>query len=357
MKPKEPLENTGQPERPSCAIPRSFEEVEAAILARPKATPATGVMGPYFTLEKSRLQFQGKDVGRMVQQFNQSIRLAKAMAKVLGVDDQDAILSTAINTMKNVHGVDMFHMTHGRPMVVEDVADEFMSATSLGTCMGFTRAPATAVNRCLEAMGMQVRGAGATLYVPTAKGRAYATFRSFPKNETECLVHLFWRPSILPLLERHLVEQVPVVDSGGDSTGAESGGSSGDGLVQVGETEIGGVRVPSVDARELHAFLGVGKDFSTWIKDRIKEYQFVENQDFVCSPILGSKNMSSGRGGHNRLVYSLALDMAKELSMVERTEKGREARQYFLACEKALYAAGRSPAAGLSAANEKPKLS
>ena len=44
---------------------------------------------------------------------------------------------------------------------------------------------------------------------------------------------------------------------------------------------------------------------------RIKQYGFVENQDFVCSPILGSK----GRGGHNAKEYHLTLDMTKELSM------------------------------------------
>lgn len=96
--------------------------------------------------------------------------------------------------------------------------------------------------------------------------------------------------------------------------------------------EIGGNLVRTVDARELHRFLEVGKDFSTWIKDRIQQYNFEQNQDYVCSPILGSK----GRGGHNRISYHLTIDMAKELSMVERTAKGKEARLYFIECEKRL---------------------
>jgi phage anti-repressor protein len=76
----------------------------------------------------------------------------------------------------------------------------------------------------------------------------------------------------------------------------------------------------------------VGKDFSNWIKDRIEQYDFLENQDFVCSPVLAT----NGKGGHNRKDYHITLDMAKELAMVERNEKGKQARQYFIECEKRL---------------------
>ena len=86
----------------------------------------------------------------------------------------------------------------------------------------------------------------------------------------------------------------------------------------------------SVDARDLHAFLEVGKDFSTWIKDRIQQFGFVDGQDY--SPISG--NRSDGMPGKARAEYTLSMDMAKELSMVERTDKGKQARQYFIACEK-----------------------
>lgn len=106
-------------------------------------------------------------------------------------------------------------------------------------------------------------------------------------------------------------------------------------LIPVAAGEIGGEAVQTVNARDLHAFLEVGKDFSTWIKDRIDQYGFVENQDFVCSPVSGSE----GRGGHNRKDYHLAIDMAKELSMVERNHKGKEARQYFIECERQAKAA------------------
>ena len=88
----------------------------------------------------------------------------------------------------------------------------------------------------------------------------------------------------------------------------------------------------AVLARELHRFLGVGKDFSTWFKDRVDKYKFVKNQDFILLPQIGEQK--EGRGGHNIKEYVVSLDMAKELSMVENNERGREARRYFIECEK-----------------------
>lgn len=87
----------------------------------------------------------------------------------------------------------------------------------------------------------------------------------------------------------------------------------------------------AVSARELHEFLEVGKDFSTWIKNRIDEYDFAENEDFSLLPNFGEQN---GRGGHNKIEYALSIDMAKELAMVEKNAKGKQARRYFIAVEK-----------------------
>ncbi|EOV3881487.1 antA/AntB antirepressor family protein, partial [Escherichia coli] len=87
------------------------------------------------------------------------------------------------------------------------------------------------------------------------------------------------------------------------------------------------------NARDLHTFLGVGKRFASWITERIAEYGFVENQDYmIASQIREAK----GRGGHNRKEYHLTLDTAKEFAMVERNEKGRQIRRYFIECEKKL---------------------
>jgi phage anti-repressor protein len=76
-----------------------------------------------------------------------------------------------------------------------------------------------------------------------------------------------------------------------------------------------------VSARDLHAALGVGRDFSTWIKDRIEKYGFIEEADF--SPDLGKS-----AGGRPAVEYWLSLGMAKELAMVENNEKGRAVRLY-----------------------------
>ncbi|EFS1956954.1 phage antirepressor Ant, partial [Escherichia coli] len=86
-----------------------------------------------------------------------------------------------------------------------------------------------------------------------------------------------------------------------------------------------------VNARDLHGFLEVGKDFSNWIRARLNEYGFVENLDYI----LFSPNLAK-TPGRRRKDYHLTLDTAKELAMVERNEKGRQIRRYFIACEKKL---------------------
>ncbi|EMY3377880.1 antA/AntB antirepressor family protein [Escherichia coli] len=104
-------------------------------------------------------------------------------------------------------------------------------------------------------------------------------------------------------------------------------------LIPVFDGTINNEPVLLCNARNLHAFLGIGKMFAHWIKDRLGEYGFVENQDFV---IACQNWQAKGRGGHNRKDYHLTLDTAKELAMVERNEKGRQIRRYFIECEKKL---------------------
>ena len=101
---------------------------------------------------------------------------------------------------------------------------------------------------------------------------------------------------------------------------------------------IGGQNVLGIDdARNLHECLGVGRDFSTWIQKRITRYSFVEGVDYQYfdSPKRGNQKLSHG-GDRKSKTYSLTLDMAKELAMVENNEKGRLIRRYFIWCENQL---------------------
>ena len=52
-------------------------------------------------------------------------------------------------------------------------------------------------------------------------------------------------------------------------------------LINLQPQTINGNTIETVSARELHAFLEVWRDFSTWIKDRISKYEFVENTDYI----------------------------------------------------------------------------
>ena len=70
--------------------------------------------------------------------------------------------------------------------------------------------------------------------------------------------------------------------------------------------------VETVNARELHTFLGSKRDFSTWIKNRIEKFDFIADLDFTT--ILGESS-----GGRPGIEYHISTDMAKELCMVEGT--------------------------------------
>lgn len=95
-------------------------------------------------------------------------------------------------------------------------------------------------------------------------------------------------------------------------------------------TERDGLK--AVSARELHAFLESKQDFSTWIKNRIEKYGLTESVDFQAFHRF--VECQNGIGGTNRIEYALSVSAAKELSMVEGNEKGKEARRYFITCER-----------------------
>ena len=90
----------------------------------------------------------------------------------------------------------------------------------------------------------------------------------------------------------------------------------------------------TVSARELHEFLEVGQDFTNWIK-RMINYGFELNQDFTVAKI--------SEGKVTKHEYIISLDMAKEISMLQRSKKGKQARQYFINCEKKLKEVVKKP--------------
>ena len=80
------------------------------------------------------------------------------------------------------------------------------------------------------------------------------------------------------------------------------------------------------NARDLHSFLEVGKVFGAWIQDRINEYGFIQDEDYLV--------ITERTNGRPRKEYHITLDMGKELGMVERNERGRQIRKYFIECER-----------------------
>ena len=82
-----------------------------------------------------------------------------------------------------------------------------------------------------------------------------------------------------------------------------------------------------VSGRELHEFLEVNEKYTDWFK-RMIEYGFAENVDFI-----GLSEKSEKLGGRPRMNHAMTLNMAKEVSMIQRTEKGKQARLYFIDVE------------------------
>ena len=96
-------------------------------------------------------------------------------------------------------------------------------------------------------------------------------------------------------------------------------------------TEQKGIQL--VDARELHRRLKVQTSFNHWFNRRVSEYNFDENKDYFTENQLLDKN--DKKYPHRpRTEYFLTIDMAKEIAMVERTEVGKEIRNYFIEMEK-----------------------
>lgn len=99
-------------------------------------------------------------------------------------------------------------------------------------------------------------------------------------------------------------------------------------LINLQEQDDGTV---AVSGRELHEFLEINTRYNDWFK-RMVEYGFEENQDFIA---LTQKRVTAQGNTTNYVDHVLTVDMAKEVSMIQRNEKGKRARRYFIQVEKA----------------------
>ncbi len=97
------------------------------------------------------------------------------------------------------------------------------------------------------------------------------------------------------------------------------------------EIKVNKNQEPVISGRMLHEFLEVATPYKKWF-DRMVEYGFVENNDYA--EVLDKNVQKSETGGRPEIDHALKLDMAKELSMIQRNEKGKLARQYFIEVEK-----------------------
>lgn len=100
-----------------------------------------------------------------------------------------------------------------------------------------------------------------------------------------------------------------------------------EGLVPVYETSTG---QKVVYGSELYGCIGSKRQYADWIRGRISECDAVENEDYETF----SQNCEKPSGGRPKTEYIIQLDMAKEMAMLERNDKGKQVRRYFIQVEK-----------------------
>lgn len=109
---------------------------------------------------------------------------------------------------------------------------------------------------------------------------------------------------------------------------------------------------PIVSGRTLHRELGVGTEYAKWMT-RMTEYGFVEGQDFNSVKIDEVRREGNRHVKREITDHALKLDMAKEIAMIQRTEKGKEVRQYFIQVERDYNSPEKVMARALLMANNK----
>lgn len=106
-------------------------------------------------------------------------------------------------------------------------------------------------------------------------------------------------------------------------------------IITISQTMINNTKVNSVNARDLHEVLESDTKFSDWIKRRLDETDAILNADYI---IVSQKRETITEYGKKASIiteYILTTDIAKEIAMMERNEKGKQVRRYFIEVEKA----------------------
>lgn len=100
--------------------------------------------------------------------------------------------------------------------------------------------------------------------------------------------------------------------------------------IQIQDRQVGDELVQTCNGREIHAELGVAKDYTSWVKAQLKRGRFIENRDYLNFTQKG-ENSSRGRPTSE---YHFTLEAAKHIGMMSGTDRGHEVREYFMACER-----------------------
>ena len=103
-------------------------------------------------------------------------------------------------------------------------------------------------------------------------------------------------------------------------------------LIKIEKQIINNDEVNSVTARDLWQALESKQEFTHWVKARLEQAYAVENEDYISF----DKIIKRETGATKAREYALSLDLAKNIAMLERNEKGNQVRKYFIACEKQL---------------------
>lgn len=111
-------------------------------------------------------------------------------------------------------------------------------------------------------------------------------------------------------------------------------------LMPFASRQLGTETVPTVNARHLHAYLGITKPYAHWIKTQLRRAHLVEQSDYVVFAPEG-KNLHGGRPARE---HHLTFDAAKHVAMMSGAEKGYEVRAWFIAKEKELASVQAQPA-------------